>query len=206
MRNQMRNQGGFTLIEIIVVIVIIAILSAILTPTVAKTIEQSRISRFAVEFKSVKDAMLKYFVDVGEFMPCSGCGGAGIQSTAWGADHGLEKANLVLNKHKPAWKGPYLDVWPKTTPWGYSAVGCGALSPFYQHTQASYFDKDGVAGNDASVHTNPDCMPYPFPTVPNGLDKILDGGDGTGVGNGNFVSTGGGPRHGYYFVGEGNDG
>lgn len=204
MRQQNNKQGGFTLIEIIVVIVIISILAAILTPTVAKTIDQSRISRFANEYKSVKDAMLKYFVDVGEFMPCSGCGGSGISSTAWGSDHGLENANLVLTRHRPSWKGPYLDVWPKTSPWGYTAVGCGATNVFYQHTQASYFDKDGIGSNDASVHTNADCIPFPVPTANDGVNKILDSGSGTN--NGSIFQAHGGGKHGYYFVGEGPDG
>jgi len=41
----MKKQMGFTLIEVIVVIAVVAILAAILTPTIAKQIEDSRISR-----------------------------------------------------------------------------------------------------------------------------------------------------------------
>ena len=41
----MKKQTGFTLIEVIVVIAVVAILAAILTPTIAKQIQDSRISR-----------------------------------------------------------------------------------------------------------------------------------------------------------------
>ena len=58
-------KAGFTLIEVIVVIAVVAILAAILTPTITRNIEDSKISRTKNEVQVIAAASASLYKDVG---------------------------------------------------------------------------------------------------------------------------------------------
>lgn len=110
----LREEEGFTLIELIIVVAIIAILGALVTPNVLKAIENSRVVAVVADSKSIKSAALTYYADTGEWPV----------STDQGSENGGNEGNDPGLVKKPGtgspiknWNGPYLDRWPKN-PWG----------------------------------------------------------------------------------------
>lgn len=63
----MRKSRGFTLIEMVVVLAVVAILAAILTPTIAKNINDAKISRANNEAQVIGAAIGSFFKDVGRW-------------------------------------------------------------------------------------------------------------------------------------------
>ena len=61
----MKNNKGFTLIELAVVLAIIAVLAAVLTPVVTGYLEQARLSRAQADVRTIADAIKLYHADTG---------------------------------------------------------------------------------------------------------------------------------------------
>lgn len=68
----MRNNKGFTLIEMVVVLAVVAILAAILTPTIAKNIQDAKLTRATNEAQVIGAAMASFFKDVGRWPTADG--------------------------------------------------------------------------------------------------------------------------------------
>lgn len=73
----MRNNKGFTLIEMVVVLAVVAILAAILTPTIARNIQDAKLTRATNEAQVIGAAMASFFKDVGRW-PTSDGAAAGL--------------------------------------------------------------------------------------------------------------------------------
>ena len=101
----MKNQQGFTLIEILLVVVIIGALASMVLPRFAGRSEQAKVTIARVDIDAnIASALKLYELDNGAF-PTTG--------------QGLE---ALLNKPTMApvpanWNGPYLEKEP-TDPWG----------------------------------------------------------------------------------------
>jgi len=135
------KEGGFTLIEVVVVVAVIAILAAILTPFITKYIQDSRSARATNEAQVIAAAVTNAFKDLGRwpnrntaaanynglytgattpppalFGTATGWAAAGV---AW---NNLD-THLMQNGHTyPAtggnrWAGPYATQLP-LDPWG----------------------------------------------------------------------------------------
>lgn len=63
----MNHNRGFTLIEMVVVLAVVAILAAILTPTIAKNINDAKVARASNEAQVIAAAMGSFFKDVGRW-------------------------------------------------------------------------------------------------------------------------------------------
>ena len=63
----MKEQQGFTLIELAVVLAIIAVLAGILTPMVTSYIDQARVSRATADAKTIVSSMNLYRRDTGYY-------------------------------------------------------------------------------------------------------------------------------------------
>ncbi len=68
------NKKGFTLIEMVVVLAVIAVLAAILFPTIAKHITDSRITRATNECQVVTASVMMLYKDTGKW-PCTNADG-----------------------------------------------------------------------------------------------------------------------------------
>lgn len=66
-RSTLRNQRGFTLIEIMVVVVILGILAGIVVPQLLDRPEEARRTKAAVQIKSIEEALALYKLDNGNF-------------------------------------------------------------------------------------------------------------------------------------------
>ncbi len=103
------DKSGFTLIEMIGVIAIIAILAAFITPKVFKTIEDSKVTRFAGEVPTYASAVTGWYKDIGTLQSLVAAG------TASGTDTTFQ-VELIANQGTTAttglwtnWDGPYID-------------------------------------------------------------------------------------------------
>lgn len=63
MRNILKRQEGFTLLELLIVIVIIAILALLIIPNVTSAPKKSRDTRRKTDLRAVKNALEEYYVD-----------------------------------------------------------------------------------------------------------------------------------------------
>ena len=63
MKNNMHKQGGFTLIEVMVVGVILGILAAILVPKVMDRPDQARITKARQDIRALEAALNLYKLD-----------------------------------------------------------------------------------------------------------------------------------------------
>jgi prepilin-type N-terminal cleavage/methylation domain-containing protein len=68
----MNNKKGFTLIEMVVVLAVVAILAAILTPTIAKSIDDAKLTRASNECQVIGAAIASFYKDVGRWPTANG--------------------------------------------------------------------------------------------------------------------------------------
>ncbi len=100
----MKHSRGFTLLELTVVVGIIMVISTGVVSVMIGYDGRARITREASDVKGVVAALRRYYQDVGAFP---------LQPAVAGNDPGL-----VTNVSSAAnWNGPYLDRWPKGSPW-----------------------------------------------------------------------------------------
>ncbi len=134
---KLREQKGFTLIEVIVVAGIIAILAGILVPLIFKEIDESKISRAAADVRSISSAIFVLRKDTGQWPVSSTCyntatimNGSGALPTlgdGWSVDSQVNYDSVLGNDDSACWlatktwKGPYL-AHVTADPWGHAYV------------------------------------------------------------------------------------
>lgn len=94
-----KTKAAFSLIEVITVIAIIAVLTAVIVPYTMKAVEKARISRVAVDMRTMGKAALQYYIDNGEYPP---------EDTKYPYGDGF----LNNSEDLDSWDGPYLPRWP----------------------------------------------------------------------------------------------
>jgi prepilin-type N-terminal cleavage/methylation domain-containing protein len=72
------NQGGFTLIEVIVAIAVVAILAGIITPSVIKHLDDSKRARAQNDCLVIGSSIANFYKDVGRMPNMNAAGNAGI--------------------------------------------------------------------------------------------------------------------------------
>jgi prepilin-type N-terminal cleavage/methylation domain-containing protein len=78
----MRNNKGFTLIEMVVVLAVVAILAAILTPTIARNIQDAKLTRATNEAQVIGAAIASFYKDVGRWPSADGSAATLTESLA----------------------------------------------------------------------------------------------------------------------------
>ncbi|NIS60470.1 MAG: type II secretion system major pseudopilin GspG [Proteobacteria bacterium] len=128
-----RGQGGFTLIEILVVVVILGILASIIVPKIMKRPEEARRTKAIMDIKAVETALNLYRLDNGVY-----------PSTEQGLEALVTKPTTGVIPRN--WKEEgYLDKVPKD-PWGNPFV---YLSPgLHKEFDLESYGADGVDGGE----------------------------------------------------------
>jgi general secretion pathway protein G len=136
MKPWLRNNVGFTLIELMVVIIILGLLAAIVMPRIVGETDRARYEQAKVQMRILEDALKRYKLDNGVY-----------PSTEQGLDSLVRKPSTgVLARNWP--EGGYLD---KTEipidPWGnqYIYISPGLHSPDYD---LKSFGADGLEGGE----------------------------------------------------------
>jgi general secretion pathway protein G len=129
--NSYRSQGGFTLVEMLLVLVILATLAAIVYPKVMGRSEQARVTAAQTQIANFKTALDAFEVDTGYYPK---------------GRNGLNDL-MVQPRDVTGWHGPYLESIPKD-PWGsdylYECPG--------KHNPASYdISSPGTPGGQTPI-------------------------------------------------------
>ena len=137
----MRDQRGFTFVEIMVVVAILAILAAIVVPRIMGRTGEAKITAAKVQMRNIEGALKLYKLDTGKYPP---------------TEHGLEAlvTKPTSGKVPKNWrKGGYLQAVPKD-PWGTSFV---YLSPGvhddYDLVSNGSDGEPGGEGEDADIQS-----------------------------------------------------
>jgi general secretion pathway protein G len=106
-QKRINGQGGFTLIEILVVITIIALIMSLVGPRVLNYLAESKVKAAKIQIQSLGSALDLFNLDTGRY-PSTGEGLAAL----------VQSPGTI-----PSWNGPYLKggVVPND-PWGHPYV------------------------------------------------------------------------------------
>jgi type IV pilus assembly protein PilA len=162
MRKLLKRQGGFTLIELMIVVAIIGILAAIAIPNFLRFQLRSKTSEARTNLAGIRTAEESYFAEYGQYVAqATGtpAGGGGNTKTTWASGTGFDTMGW-----SPEGSVFYL----------YAATINGA-STAYTAEAASDLDGDGTFSDFAYVH------PVPGATA---------GVAAAGVGDGTCAATG----------------
>lgn len=139
-RRQRDHQGGFTLVELLVVLVILGLVMGLVGPRVLNYLTSSRTKAATLQLSSFKSSMDLYFLDVGRYPSKT---------------EGL-KSLIERPASADGWNGPYLqqNIVP-ADPWGnaYQYAIPGTKAPY----RILSLGADGVVGgtgNDADIDSN----------------------------------------------------
>jgi prepilin-type N-terminal cleavage/methylation domain-containing protein len=173
------NKRGFTLIEMVIVLAVVAILAAILTPTIAKNIEDSKKTKASADVKVIGAAVASFYKDVGvwpgdadgdldgnDLYALSSSNGQGATGTIWetwaSGSHGDSFKNQLISNtiksnagwyySRSKWKGPYFSE-DKEDPWGRKYY-CNVLVGYYGTGTYDYTTMMVLsAGSDGTIQT-----------------------------------------------------
>ena len=91
-RARARGQGGFTLVEMLVVITIIGLIMSLVGPRVLNYLSESKVKAAKIQIQSFSSALDLFYLDAGRY-----------PSTA----EGLDRAGQA-DRRADGWNGPYL--------------------------------------------------------------------------------------------------
>lgn len=129
-KNNIRNENGFTLLEVLIVMVILAMLAALVGPPVLKRLAQSRTQDAKTQISLLEGALEMYKLDTRKF-----------PTTEQGLKALREKPSDVAR-----WKGPYLKKELPMDPWGNPyKYKCPSQHGDYEIVS---FGLDGVPGGE----------------------------------------------------------
>ena len=131
MRDRLRRrQGGFTLIELMVVILIIGLLATIVVQNLKSATDKAKRVKAQADIAQIKSGLDRFYLDAGSY-PTTDQGLAALTAAPTSGDIPKD------------WGGPYLEKIPPD-PWGNDY--------FYQSDGNSYvlksFGADGVEGGE----------------------------------------------------------
>ncbi len=126
-----KGEGGFTLIEVMLVVVILGILAAVVLPRLVGRTEEARLAAAQQQIDSLSIALEAYYLDNGKFPMTS----EGLQV--------LRERPVTA----PNWKGPYLKKDVPLDPWGhpYVYVAPGLHNQDYDLSSAGPDGQEGTA-------------------------------------------------------------
>lgn len=133
-----RTDGGFTLIELMIVVVILGLLATIVMPRILSRPEQARRTKAKIDIRNIESALALFKTDTGRFPTTS---------------EGLEA--LVSDPGIKGYNGDgYLDKAP-VDPWGnkYIYISPGVRNRDYELESYGRDGEDGGTADDADIES-----------------------------------------------------
>jgi len=133
LKSEAGRQGGFTLLELLVVVVIIGLLAGYVAPKYFQQLGKSEVTVAKSQVQSLARALNAYRLDTGHY-PSN--------------EQGLN----VLNQHpdsEPKWNGPYLENSVPADPWGNPYVY--RFVPSKNDFEVISLGKDGKPGGEGEA-------------------------------------------------------
>ncbi|WP_415355814.1 type II secretion system major pseudopilin GspG [Halioglobus sp. Uisw_031] len=135
-RNKLTAQGGFTLMELLVVLAILGLLMSLVGPQVLNQLGGAKTKTTAIQIKDLEQSLEMYKLDVGRF-----------PTTEQGLNALMQKPSGVVG-----WNGPYLKSAVPLDPWkqeyNYKYPGEHAEMDIYSYGQDG---SEGGEGEDSDV-------------------------------------------------------
>lgn len=123
---QRTRQGGFTLIEIMVVVVIIGLLAAVIVPSVVSKVDDARIARAKQDIASLETALTMFRLDNSRY-PTSEQGLlALVQQPTDPSIRNWKPGGYLKRVSKDPWENDYVYVYPGTHNNEYDLYSLGA--------------------------------------------------------------------------------
>jgi general secretion pathway protein G len=140
MKTQLRQklQGGFTLIEIMVVVVILGILAATIIPQFIGTTQDAKVSAAKAAIGELETALEKFNIHLDRYPT---------------AEEGLKVLTEAPSGDEKKWRGPYIKMLrpdPWGTPYQYRAPGIHHTSTFDIWSRGAG-GADGGEGDSADI-------------------------------------------------------
>lgn len=113
--NKLKNRGGFTLIEIMVVIVILAMLAALVGPRLMGRTDDAKVTDARVQIKNIETALKLYKLDNGSYPSTEqGLGALVAKPTVGVIPNSYKEGGYLESKKMPKdpWGNDYLYVAP----------------------------------------------------------------------------------------------
>jgi prepilin-type N-terminal cleavage/methylation domain-containing protein len=153
MKERVRSQKGFTLIEMIGVLAIIAILIAAVAPRIFEAISDSRVSSFCSTLRTIQTAVSKYYSDVGTLFPLGDANGVPMVGSVSSLELPNELIGLLSDGTGPwpgaatgglwnKYAGPYLDKFVAGAP----PIGSGWVMPAQMAAASAAGDASSTSG------------------------------------------------------------
>ena len=131
-----QREGGFTLVEILIVVVIIGLLASLVGPALFKKVGSSRQKTAMAQISLIETALKTFRLDVGRYPT---------------TEEGL-KALIVQPEGLRFWDGPYLEKDLPLDPWGNPYVyKCPGETTDYEITSHGGDGKPGGEGENKDV-------------------------------------------------------
>ncbi|HVA76971.1 MAG TPA: type II secretion system major pseudopilin GspG [Candidatus Binataceae bacterium] len=108
MRTRLRNQDGFTLIEIMVVIMIIGLLALMVVPRLRGVADRAKTTKAQADIQELKQALDRYYLDNGSY-PTTDQGLAALVSppTSGRVPNNYEQGGYIEKLPADPWGNPY---------------------------------------------------------------------------------------------------
>lgn len=109
---QPRRQGGFTLIEIMVVVVIIGLLAAIVAPNIIGRIDQAAVARSRQDIRAIESALNLYRLDNFKYPSTDEGLQALVTKPSDASAPNWKSGGYLARLPKDPWENPYLYLYP----------------------------------------------------------------------------------------------
>ena len=138
-RSRRKREGGFTLVEMLVVITIIALIMSLVGPRVLNYLSESKVKAAKIQIQSFTSALDLMYLDTGRY-----------PSSAEGLDSLVKPANGMTG-----WNGPYLKGGAvPTDPWGKAYIyRSPAERSVYEIISYGSDGQEGGTGTAADITT-----------------------------------------------------